>query len=261
MSEQVAVLTFCAILDEVTRRAESARRAGGVRRGAGRGGGGGRGRRAAGRLQRGHLCRGGARFGCRGRAVPARGLRHYFWGPSCYSPCDYGRDQGCGHAACGRASRRPRAAWWPSAMLGPRTGRPSAAPAAQEDDAAFWNRLVPAAERPEDEDAAALGVRAARLRAADEVRQGGRRLFGRVMQCGWPCCAGSAVQMLAGDVLQPGASWACAWLKGFSDQPGLNQPDWASITLLSLPGGRANPVCDALRCKRCLLKQPRTHAL
>ncbi len=73
MSEQVAVLTFCAILDEVTRRAESARRAGGVRRGAGRGGGGGRGRRAAGRLQRGHLCRGGARFGCRGRAVPARG--------------------------------------------------------------------------------------------------------------------------------------------------------------------------------------------
>ena len=40
----------------------------------------------------------------------------------------------------------------------------------QEDDAAFWNRLVPVGERPEGEDAAELGVRAARLRAADEVR-------------------------------------------------------------------------------------------
>lgn len=42
--------------------------------------------------------------------------------------------------------------------------------AVQEDDVAFWNRLVPSAERPEDEEVADLGVRAARLRAADEVR-------------------------------------------------------------------------------------------
>lgn len=42
----------------------------------------------------------------------------------------------------------------------------------QEDDAAFWNRLVPVDERPEGEDAAELGVRAARLRAVDEVRHG-----------------------------------------------------------------------------------------
>ncbi|KAK9828376.1 hypothetical protein WJX81_001254 [Elliptochloris bilobata] len=40
--------------------------------------------------------------------------------------------------------------------------------AGEEDDAAFWNRLVPTDERPEDEDAAELGIRAARLRAADE---------------------------------------------------------------------------------------------
>ena len=39
----------------------------------------------------------------------------------------------------------------------------------QEDDAAFWNRLVPVDERAEGGDAAELGVRAARLRAADEV--------------------------------------------------------------------------------------------
>ena len=44
---------------------------------------------------------------------------------------------------------------------------------ADEDDAAFWNRLIPVTERPKDEPAAAfedLGTRSTRYRAVDDVR-------------------------------------------------------------------------------------------
>lgn len=40
----------------------------------------------------------------------------------------------------------------------------------EEDDTAFWNRLIPAQERPIPEDAPeALGIRTARLRNVEEV--------------------------------------------------------------------------------------------
>jgi hypothetical protein len=116
-------------------------------------------------------------------------------------PSNSSRAQGCGHARGGGASRRPCAACWPGVTHGPRTGRPSAAPAAQEDDAAFWNRLVPAAERPEDEDAAALGVRAARLRAADEVRARRPAPVSEVMRYKLPHYAASMAQTAAGGAL------------------------------------------------------------
>ena len=40
----------------------------------------------------------------------------------------------------------------------------------EEDDAAFWNRLIPTKERAPSEEPEQLGIRAARLKTVDDVR-------------------------------------------------------------------------------------------
>lgn len=40
----------------------------------------------------------------------------------------------------------------------------------EEDDAAFWNRLIPIEQQAEEEEPEELGIRAARLKTVDEVR-------------------------------------------------------------------------------------------